>query len=102
MADFTRMYVDHVPARVVVLLLLLVTLLFFCQVPQGSYQAMHGPTTTQKDILGGALLPLFMTLCIHLWCFRGQFRRVRLHAAQSDEPVALLGRDLPLFSSLRC
>ncbi|HKW75021.1 MAG TPA: hypothetical protein VJN64_05805 [Terriglobales bacterium] len=97
-----RMYVDHVPVRTVLLLLALVALLFFVQVPQGSYQAMHGPTTTQKDIMGGTLLQLLITVCVCARSFFGQFRRVPLRAADGDEAGALPWRDLPFIGSLRC
>ncbi len=96
------MYVDHVPVRTVLLLLALVALLFFVQVPQGSYQAMHGPTTTQKDIMGGTLLQLLIAVCVCAWSFLGQFRRVPLRAADGDEAGALTRRDLPFIGSLRC
>jgi hypothetical protein len=97
-----RMYVDHVPVRTVLLLLALVALLFFVQVPQGSYQAMHGPTTTQRDIMGGSFLQLLIAVCVSTWCFRGQVRHVRLRAVDGEEPGSYLKRDLPLCSSLRC
>lgn len=96
------MYVDHVPVRTVLLLLALVALLFFVQVPQGSYQAMHGPTSTQKDIMGGALLQLLIGICVYAWCIRSQVRRVRLRAADCEESGALLRRDPPFSSFLRC
>lgn len=96
------MYLDHVPARTVLLLLALVALLFFVQVPQGSYQAMHGPTTTQKDIMGGTLLQFLMAVCVCAWRLRGRLRLVLLHAADREESGALLRRDLPLSISLRC
>lgn len=88
--------------RTVLLLLALVALLFFVQVPQGSYQAMHGPTSTQKDIMGGALLQLLIGICVYAWCIRSQVRRVRLRAADCEESGALLRRDPPFSSFLRC
>ena len=97
-----RMYLDHVPARTVLLLLALVALLFFVQVPQGSYQAMHGPTTTQRDIMGRTLLQLVIALGVYAWRLRGQLRLVLLHAADGDEPDAFQKRDLPFSSALRC
>ena len=96
------MYLDHVPARTVLLLLALVALLFFVQVPQGSYQAMHGPTTTQRDIMGGTLLQLVIALGVYAWRLRGQLRLVLLHAADGDEPDVFQKRDLPFSSALRC
>jgi hypothetical protein len=96
------MYVDHVPVRTVLLLLALVALLFFVQVPQGSYQAMHGPTTTQKDIMGGTLLQLLMGVCVYAWSLGAQVRHVRLRAIDGEEPGASTRRNLPLSSSLRC
>jgi hypothetical protein len=96
------MYVDHVPVRTVLLLLALVALLFFVQVPQGSYQAMHGPTSTQRDIMGGTLLQLLMGVCAYAWCIRSQARHVCLRAADSEESGALLRRVPPLSSFLRC
>jgi hypothetical protein len=97
-----RMYVDHVPVRTVLLLLALVALLFFVQVPQGSYQAMHGPTSTQKDIMGGTLLQLLIGVCVYAWCICSQVRHVCLRATDREESGALLRRDPPLSSFLRC
>src|SRR5690348_17905675 len=99
------MYLDHIPVRTVLLLLALVALvalLFFVQVPQGSYQAMHGPTSTQKDIMGGTLLQLLIAVCVYASCTRSQSQPLRLRAADYEEPGALLRRDPPFSGFLRC
>jgi uncharacterized membrane protein (DUF441 family) len=48
------------------LLIILVTVLFFCPVAVGSYQATHGPTSTLKEFLSSLLLRVLIGLLAHI------------------------------------
>jgi succinate dehydrogenase hydrophobic anchor subunit len=67
------MFLTREHMRLVLVLMALVALLFFVHAPQGSYQAMHGPTSTLKELVFCSLLQLLLLLvagkclaCLHL------------------------------------
>ena len=56
------MFLNREHLRFVLVLMALVALLFFVHAPQGSYQAMHGPTSTLKELVFCSLLQVLLLL----------------------------------------
>lgn len=81
--------------RLALIVVVLVTLLFFCHGLQGGFQAAHGPTSTLKECAGGLLLQSLILLLAHIVLGLSTFRLDGSLSLLADACLSLL----PAFPS---